>query len=162
MHRREDEAARGKRPSNRVGDLSERLHCRVPHEAIVLFYMMCKGAEAMQSGAKMKCRQSSALTARSALAHGGTEQCIHAGLIATTLRFEPGQNVGINPDSHGLFDGTVEFPNKRTLPICDFRNVGGIDIHVLHFGQIDELFTVLFSGFGHKSLSHAAWLCGLK
>ena len=47
------------------------------------------------------------------LAQGGIDRCLVFGMLA----FEPFQNVGVKPQGHMLFDGTIEFASYSALSV---------------------------------------------
>ena len=62
--------------------------------------------------------------------HGLAEEGVDAGLVAGAGALDPGEDVGVEADGDGAFDGPVEFADDGLAPIRYFGDVGGIDVLV--------------------------------
>ncbi len=72
------------------------------------------------------------------------EEGVDAGLVAGAGAFEPGEDVGVEADGDGGFDGAVELADDGFGPIGDFGDVGGVDGFV---GETEEGFEIGGGGF---------------
>lgn len=90
--------------------------------------------------------------------HGLTEEGVDAGLVAGAGALEPGENVGIEADGDGAFDGTVELADDGLAAVRYFGDVGGVDVLV---AETDKSFQLGIKSFGapvRRFLFHGAWL----
>jgi hypothetical protein len=71
--------------------------------------------------------------------HGLAEEGVDAGLVAGAGALEPGQDVGVEADSDGAFDGAVEFADDGPATVRDFGDVGCIDVLVAETDKSFEL-----------------------
>jgi len=67
--------------------------------------------------------------------HGLAEEGIDAGLVAGAGALEPGEDVGVDANGDGAFDGAVELADFGVGPVGKFGGIGKVDLVV---GKIDE------------------------
>ena len=90
------------------------------------------------------------------------EEGVDAGLVAGAGTFEPGEDVGVEADGDGAFDGAVEFADDGFATIRDFGDVGSFNVFV---AKTDEGFELLVRGFGapvRRFPVRGGWLFALK
>jgi hypothetical protein len=80
-----------------------------------------------------------------AAVHGLAEEGVDAGLVAGAGALEPGEDVGVEADGDGAFDGAIEFADDGLATVRDFGDVGGIDVLI---AETDEGFELWIRGFG--------------
>jgi len=59
--------------------------------------------------------------------HGLAEEGVDAGLVAGAGAFEPGEEVGVDADGDGAFDGAVELAYYGVGPVGEFGGIGEVD-----------------------------------
>lgn len=74
------------------------------------------------------------------LEHAFAEEAVDFGLVAAALGFEPGENVRVEADGYGLFDGAIPLAAHGVLPCAgrEFGNVGGVDLLFRQCGELLE------------------------
>lgn len=90
------------------------------------------------------------------------EEGVDAGLVAGARALEPGENVGIEADGDGAFDGAVEFADDGFAPVRDFGDVGGVNLLVAETHKSFELWIRSFGVPVRKLLFRGGWLFALK
>ena len=68
-------------------------------------------------------------------AHGLAEEGVDAGLVAGAGTFEPSEDVGVDADGNGAFDGAVELADYGVGPAGEFGGVGEVDLVVGETGE---------------------------
>lgn len=94
--------------------------------------------------------------------HGLAKEDVDAGLVAGAGALEPSEDVGVEADRDGAFDGAIEFADDGLAPVRDFGDVGSVDVLV---AETDESFELGIRSFGasvHRFPFHGAWLFALK
>ncbi len=94
--------------------------------------------------------------------HSLAEEGVDAGLVAGAGALEPGEDVGIEADGDGAFDGAVEFADDGLAPIGDFGDVGSVDVLIAEAKKSLELWIKGFGAPVRRLLFHGGWLFALK
>ena len=92
------------------------------------------------------------------MAEEGVDACLVAGAGA----LEPGEDVSVEADGDGAFDGAVEFADDGFTTVRDFGDVGGVNVLVT---ETEKSFELRIRGFGapvHRFLFRDAWLFALR
>jgi len=71
--------------------------------------------------------------------HRTTQEPIRLSLVATAIRFKPGDNVGIEAHRYGLFVRPVELANFGLPPIKDWGSICEINVFVSFSGDGSEV-----------------------
>jgi hypothetical protein len=94
-------------------------------------------------------RESGAAAARRVV-HGGSQELVDARLIAFPLRFEPGENVGVEADGERLLDRAIEFPDDSGAPITHLGGVGQVYFPVGQGSQRGQLLRLFLRYLLHR------------
>jgi len=87
--------------------------------------------------------------------HGVSQQPICFGLIATTVRFEPGNDVRIQTHSYRFLLWPIELADFGSAPIENWGRVGKINVRVSFCGDGADVSPLLLCEFPHKLSFHA-------
>ena len=94
--------------------------------------------------------------------HGFAEEGVDAGLVAGAGALEPGQDVGVEAEGDGAFDGTVELSDDSLAPVRYFGYIGRINVLVAETEKGFELRVNAFGARIHRFLFPGAWLSGRR
>ena len=80
--------------------------------------------------------------------HGIPQKGVDTGLVAGTLGFEPGKDIGVEAEGNRFFERAVKLADDRFAPIGHFRDIRGIDILVAQGDEGSEFPVARFSAIG--------------
>ena len=81
--------------------------------------------------------------------HGAAEEGVDAGLVAGAGAFEPGEDVGVDADGDGAFDGAVELGDYRAGPVGE---LGASERSILWSGRLASACGSLADSLGRRRL----------
>lgn len=87
--------------------------------------------------------------------HGVPQQPIRFGLITTTISFEPGNDVGIQPHRYGLLLGPIELADFGSAPIENRGRVRKINVLVSFCGDGADVSLLFLCELPHTLSFHA-------
>src|SRR5208282_3617433 len=103
-----------------------------------------------------------ASAARTLRSHGAAQELIDASLIAAAFGLEPGENIGVETNSHRLLYRAIKFADNGPAPIRNLPDVRGVNLRVRQCGQRGKLILQFLAPGSHRLSFPAAWLCGPK